>query len=71
MIVRHALSKDPLPDSISLLDYGLDEEQAQRAYDKGIGESSPALKSISSSVLKEVSSDGQKRQSFKEFIEEL
>ena len=43
-IVRYALSKDPLLDPVSLLDYGLDEEQAQRAYDKVIGESSTALK---------------------------
>ena len=33
-VVRYALSKDPNLDPVSLLNYGLDEEQADRIYSK-------------------------------------
>lgn len=51
-VVRHALSKDPDLDPISLLHYGLDEEQADRIYAKEVGVSSSIPKKSISTMAK-------------------
>ena len=46
-VVRYALSKDPTMDPVFLMDYGLDEDQALRAYEKVSKESSLIVKDSS------------------------